>query len=130
MSVSTTSTLSQSSLSESELEVTTDEVLLVMDSQNQESVTVQPDGADGSQSPLNITLGSSHMEAITACLKGSFKQDMKDSIVEELPDMVNIIIQSVITGLNQKIEQLQFSNTRLERENEQLKLRVKNWKSL
>lgn len=124
LSISPNSTLSQSSLSESELEVTADEV--VMASQNQDSATVQPDDADGNQSPLNITLGSSHMEAIAACLKGSFKQDMKDSIREELPEMVNTIIEGVVIGLNLKIEQLQLSNSRLERENAQLKLRVKN----
>ena len=50
-----------------------------------------------SHETLNITLGNSDMEAIAAVLIESFKFDLKESIREQHPIMVNDIIPGVFT---------------------------------
>lgn len=74
---------------------------------------------------LHISLEDTHMKAIAAYLKESFRLDMKESIQEELPEMVNTIVKGVISGLNEKISQLELDNQNLKTENQQLKSRVK-----
>ena len=72
---------------------------------------------------LNITIGNSDIEAIAAVLKESFKFDLKESIKEQLPIMVNDIISGIVTGLNAKIRMLEHENKKLVAENTDLKVR-------
>ena len=109
--------------SQSDFETTMDEQsVLPHCSDEHDFNTTNMDSA--SHENQNITIGNSNMEAIAAVLKELFKFDLKESIKEQLPIMVNDIISSGVTGLNVKISMLEHENKKLVAENTDLKVRM------
>ena len=109
--------------SHSDIDTTMDEQLALPVYSDEHGLnTTAKDSA--SNENLSITLGNSDMEAIASVLKESFKLDLKESIREQLPLMVNDIISGVVSGLNAKVSALEHENKKLAAENTELKVRM------
>ena len=77
-----------------------------------------------------VKLGLVQIHQIANMLRDSFKEDMKETINEQLPGIAKEIVSGVIDGLTTKINNLESDNEKLKKENKELKAQVKKIEKL